>query len=69
MQVKIGRLLVVDGYIRCPICGTILQRVPPDMTARHMPVYCRKDKIEYSVNIDRGQILQDSAAAVESIET
>ena len=62
-------LTVKNGAIRCPICGSMLQRVPPDMSARHLPVFCRKDKIEFSVNIERGQILEDSAAAVESCET
>ena len=65
-----GRMLTVkNGAIRCPICGAMLQRVPPDMSARRLPVYCRRDKIEFSVNIEHGQILEDRAAAGESCET
>jgi hypothetical protein len=40
------------------------------MVARHLPVYCSRCKVEFSVNIDVGQSLKASAdAAVESIET
>lgn len=64
-----GKISIVDGRIRCPVCGKPLQRVPPDMAARNLPVYCRYCKIEYNVNIDVGQSLRASADAVESIET
>ena len=68
--VNCGTITIVDGHIRCPICGKRLQRVPPDMMARHLPVYCSRCKVEFSVNIDVGQSLKASAdAAVESIET
>jgi hypothetical protein len=38
------------------------------MSAQHLPVYCRRDGVEFSVNIEGGQILKDSAAAVEPKE-
>ena len=66
---KGDKLMVSNGYIRCPFCGVLLQRVPPDMSAVHLPLYCRKDKVEFSVNITNGQIQRDSAVAVESCET
>lgn len=66
---KCGTLTIADGYVLCPVCGTKLQRVPPDMAARNLPLYCRRCKLEINVNIDRGQSLKASAAAVESLET
>jgi len=67
---KSGKLIIVDGYVACPFCGKKLQRVPPDMSARNLPVYCFKCKQEFSVNIECGQSLTKTrAVAVESIET
>ena len=64
-----SRIIIDAGHIVCPVCKANLQRVPPDMVAKNMPVYCRHCKIEYNVNIDSGQRLKASAAAVESLET
>lgn len=69
-KVKSGKLTIVDGYITCPLCGKKLQRVPPDMSASNLPVYCFKCKQEFNVNIECGQSLTKTrTVAVESIET
>ena len=46
-----------DGFIACPIClrNKKLQRVPPDMAAQGLPVYCRDCKSEMILDIAKGQ--------------
>ena len=46
-----------DGFIACPRCrrNKRLQRVPPDMVATNMVVYCRDCKSEMILDIARGQ--------------
>lgn len=46
-----------DGFIACPKClrNKRLQRIPPDMEANGLPVYCRDCKSEIILDIARGQ--------------
>lgn len=46
-----------DGFIACPRClrNKRLQRVPPDMEAQGLPVYCRDCKSEVILDISKGQ--------------
>ena len=48
---KKSKLEPVDGAIRCPRCGGLLQRVLPESSAVNWPIYCRKCGVEYVVNI------------------
>lgn len=46
-----------DGFIACPRClrNKRLQRIPHDMEAQGLPVYCRDCKSEMILDIARGQ--------------
>ena len=46
-----------DGFIVCPRClrNKKLQRIPPDMEAQGLPVYCRDCKCEMILDIAKGQ--------------
>lgn len=46
-----------DGFLVCPRClrNKKLQRIPPDMEAQGLPVYCRSCKSELILNIAKGQ--------------
>lgn len=46
-----------DGFIACPKClrNKKLQRIPPEMEAKGLPVYCRDCKSEVILDIAKGQ--------------
>lgn len=56
-----GKLLTVkDGYLLCPHCLTArinshLLKVEPDTVAVRLPVYCRRCKQYFKVDIASGQ--------------
>nr|DAQ81210.1 MAG TPA: cysteine-rich protein [Caudoviricetes sp.] len=62
---KCGTLLpVIDGYAMCPDClqqgrRNRLQEITPDMQSFRQPLFCRKCKRRYVVNIAAGQCLED----------
>lgn len=59
-----GTLLPVrDGYVLCPHClpnrlRVKLIQVQPETQARHLRLFCRNCKTEYSVNIEKGQCFE-----------
>lgn len=42
----------VDGRVRCPKCGKEMQRITPKTRAQDLPVYCRRCKDAWVLNID-----------------
>lgn len=55
---------VIDGYVMCPDClkqgrRNRLQEITPDMQSTRQPLYCRKCKRRFIVNIFAGQCLED----------
>ena len=50
-----GKLKVIRGMLRCPACGAVLIRVSPMTLAEALPIYCRKCRREFVVDIVRGQ--------------
>lgn len=55
---------VIDGYAMCPTCLQMgrrnrLQEITPDMQSSRQPLFCRKCKHRYIVNIAAGQCLED----------
>lgn len=46
-----------DGFLVCPRClrNKRLQRIPPDLVAQGLPVYCRSCKSEMILDIELGQ--------------
>ena len=46
-----------EGFLVCPRClrNKKLQRIPPDMEALGLPVYCRSCKSEMILDIAKGQ--------------
>lgn len=49
-----------DGFLACPRClrNKRLQRIPVDMEAQGLPVYCRSCKSEMILDIAKGQRVQ-----------
>lgn len=69
-RAKTCKLKPVDGAIRCPCCGSLLQRVLPASSAVNWPIYCRKCGVEYVVNIQASQSPERPEPRLsESIET
>ena len=50
-----GKLIVKDGWLKCPSCRKRLLRVERDTAAHNLIVYCRNCKRSVTVDIDRGQ--------------
>jgi len=46
---------VRDGWIVCPVCRKRILRVAPETAARALPVWCRRCRREFRIDIDRGQ--------------
>nr|DAQ64098.1 MAG TPA: cysteine-rich protein [Caudoviricetes sp.] len=59
-QRESGKLVVVNGWVTCPICrrNRRLLRVSPDTRADYLPVYCRDCKQEIILHIERGQSVE-----------
>lgn len=49
-----GKLRVSDGWLRCR-CGAKIMRVEAGTRASRLPVYCRRCKRDYLVDIVRGE--------------
>lgn len=62
-QKKYGKMLVVrDGWLECPVCrARRLLRITPELTARNLPVFCRRCKNEIKVDIEQGQSFQSQS--------
>ena len=62
---KCGTLFpVIDGYAMCPDClqqgrRNRLQEITPDMQSFRQPLFCRKCKRRYVVNIAAGRCRLD----------
>lgn len=56
-----GKLVVKDGWAKCPVCGRKLLKTMPGTQVRRLPVKCKHCKQEIVVNIE--------APEPESIET
>lgn len=47
-----GKIYAKERWLRCPVCGNRrFFHVLPTTVGKDIPVYCRKCKREYSVNI------------------
>ena len=41
-----------NGAVRCPTCMGLLLRVRPESQARDLPLYCRRCRRTWTLNID-----------------
>ena len=56
-----GKLIVKDGWLKCPSCRKRLLRVERDTAAHNLIVYCRNCTRSVTVDIDRGQCFESQS--------
>ena len=56
-----GKLIVKDGWLKCPSCRKRLLRGEGDTAAHNLIVYCRNCKRSVTVDIDRGQCFESQS--------
>jgi acetyl-CoA carboxylase beta subunit len=60
-MMKSGKLMVKDGWLKCPSCRKRLLRVEQSTAAKNLIVFCRNCKRTVTVDIDRGQCFESQS--------